>query len=244
MDKEKVVLITGGSKRIGANIARYFHKMGFKVILHFNSSMKEAENLKNDLLSEREDSCITVQADFSDASSINTTIKRIVTSTETLDVLINNASGFFSTPIETATREQWSSLLDTNVTVPLFLIQALKPMLESSKGCVINISDSEVSSGIPQYSLYSAAKAALESLTKSLAKELAPNIRVNAIAPGIILWPEKGQADKEIREQIINKTILGRIGVPEDIAAAAYLLYRSTYITGQVLKVDGGRSSS
>ena len=244
MDKEKVVLITGGSKRIGANIARYFHKMGFKVILHFNSSMKEAENLKNDLLSEREDSCITVQADFSDASSINTTIKRIVTSTETLDVLINNASGFFSTPIETATREQWSSLLDTNVTVPLFLIQALKPMLESSKGCVINISDSEVSSGIPQYSLYSAAKAALESLTKSLAKELAPNIRVNAIAPGIILWPEKSQADKEIREQIINKTILGRIGLPEDIAAAAYLLYRSTYITGQVLKVDGGRSSS
>jgi len=244
MDKEKVVLITGGSKRIGANIARYFHKMGFKVILHFNSSMKEAENLKNDLLSEREDSCITVQADFSDASSINTTIKRIVTSTETLDVLINNASGFFSTPIETATREQWSSLLDTNVTVPLFLIQALKPMLESSKGCVINISDSEVSSGIPQYSLYSAAKAALESLTKSLAKELAPNIRVNAIAPGIILWPEKGQADKEIREQILNKTILGRIGLPEDIAAAAYLLYRSTYITGQVLKVDGGRSSS
>ena len=244
MDKEKVVLITGGSKRIGANIARYFHKMWFKVILHFNSSMKEAENLKNDLLSEREDSCITVQADFSDESSINTTIKRIVTSTETLDVLINNASGFFSTPIETATREQWSSLLDTNVTVPLFLIQALKPKLESSNGCVINISDSEVSSGIPQYSLYSAAKAALESLTKSLAKELAPNIRVNAIAPGIILWPEKGQADKEIREQIINKTILGRIGLPEDIAAAAYLLYRSTYITGQVLKVDGGRSSS
>ena len=243
MDKEKVVLITGASKRIGANIARYFHKMGFKVILHFNSSMEEAESLKNDLLSKRKDSCITVQADFSDEISVNKAIKEIVNSTEALDVLINNASGFFSTPIETATKEQWSSLLDTNATIPLFLVQAFKPMLESSNGCVINISDSEVSSGIPQYSLYCAAKAALESITKSLAKELAPKIRVNAIAPGIILWPEEEVADKEIREQIINKTILGRIGHPEDIAAAAYLLYKSTYMTGQVLKVDGGRSS-
>tara|TARA_B100001750_G_C15069929_1_gene380648 strand:- start:29 stop:592 length:564 start_codon:yes stop_codon:yes gene_type:complete len=185
---------------------------------------------------------MTIQANFSEESSISKAIKEILNTTDTLDVLINNASGFFSTPIETLTKEQWSTLLATNATIPLFLIQALKPKLESSNGCVINISDSEVSSGIPQYSLYAAAKAALESLTKSLAKELAPNIRVNAIAPGIILWPEKDQVDKEIREQIINKTALGRIGDPIDIAAAAYLLYKSTYITGQVLKVDGGRS--
>ena len=242
MDKEKVILITGGSKRIGASIARYFHKKGFKVILHFNSSKKEAESLKSDLLSIRKDSCMTIQANFSEESSINKAIKEILNTTDTLDVLINNASGFFSTPIETLTKEQWSTLLATNATIPLFLIQALKPKLESSNGCVINISDSEVSSGIPRYSLYAAAKAALESLTKSLAKELAPNIRVNAIAPGIILWPEKDQMDKEIREQIINKTALGRIGDPKDIAATAYLLYKSTYITGQVLKVDGGRS--
>ena len=122
------------------------------------------------------------------------------------------------------------------------MTQAFKPFLESSKGCIINITDSQVDSGMSQYSLYAAAKAALESLTKSLSKELAPNIRVNAIAPGIILWPENDKASEEVKKEIINKTALGRMGNPEDIAAAAYLLYKSTYMTGQVLKVDGGRS--
>jgi len=239
---QRVVLITGGSKRIGANIAKYFHKKGFKVIIHFNSSIMEAENLRKELIFKRKDSCITIQADFSDEGSTKKGIKEILNSTKTLDVLINNASGFFSTPFETATKEQWSALLDTNVTIPLFLLQALKTTLENSNGCVINISDSQVSSGIPQYSLYTAAKAALESLTKSLAKELAPNIRVNAIAPGIILWPEKDIISEDLKKEIINKTALGRIGSPKDIAAAAYFLYRSTYMTGQVLKVDGGRS--
>ena len=130
----------------------------------------------------------------------------------------------------------------TNATVPLLLIKALKPLLEDSGGCVINISDSEVSSGIPDYSLYTAAKAALESLTKSLAKELAPYVRINAIAPGIILWPEASALSEEKKAEIVNKTALGRVGEPDDIASAAYLLYKSTYMTGQVLKIDGGRS--
>ena len=242
MDKEKVVLITGGAKRIGACIARYFHAKGFNIILHFNSSAKEAEQLKSDLLSTRKNSCRTIQANFSDESSIKSVLKEILDSTERLDVLINNASGFFPTPIESATKEQWLTLLDTNATVPLLLIKTLKPLLEDSNGCVINISDSEVSSGIPEYSLYTAAKAALESLTKSLAKELAPDVRINAIAPGIILWPEEGGLDEEKKEEIVNKTVLGRGGEPDDIASAAYLLYRSTYMTGQVLKIDGGRS--
>ena len=242
MDKEKVVLITGGAKRIGASIARYFHAKGFYVILHYNSSAKEAEQLKADLLSVRKNSCRTIQANFSDESSINSALKDILDSTERLDVLINNASGFFPTPIESATKEEWLTLLDTNATVPLLLIKSLKPLLEGSKGCVINISDSEVNSGIREYSLYAAAKAALESLTKSLAKELAPNVRINAIAPGIILWPEDGTLDEEKKAEIVNKTALGRDGEPDDIASATYLLYRSTYMTGQVLKIDGGRS--
>ena len=242
MDKKKVVLITGGAKRIGACIARYFHAKGFYVILHYNSSTKEAEQLKTDLLSIRKNSCRTIQANFSDESSINSALKDILDSTERLDVLINNASGFFPTPIESATKEEWLTLLDTNATVPLLLIKSLKPLLEDSKGCVINISDSEVDSGIPEYSLYTAAKAALESLTKSLAKELAPNVRINAIAPGIILWPEDGALDEEKKAEIVNKTALGREGEPDDIASATYLLYKSTYMTGQVVKIDGGRS--
>ena len=242
MNKEKVILVTGGSKRIGADIARYFHIRGFKVIIHFNKSAEEAENLKKDLLAKRKDSCLTVQADFFKENSINEAVKEILNSTDKLDVLVNNASSFFSTPIETASKEEWSNLLDTNATIPLFLTQAFKPFLESSNGCIINISDSQVDSGIAQYSLYTAAKAALESLTKSLSKELAPNIRVNAIAPGIILWPENDKVSEEVKKEIINKTALGRMGNPEDIAAAAYLLYKSTYMTGQVLKVDGGRS--
>ena len=242
MDKKKVVLITGGAKRIGACIARYFHAKGFYVILHYNSSAKEAEQLKSDLLSIRKNSCRTIQANFSDESSIDSALKDILDSTERLDVLINNASGFFPTPIESATKEEWLTLLDTNATVPLLLIKSLKPLLEDSKGCVINISDSEVDSGIPEYSLYTAAKAALESLTKSLAKELAPNVRINAIAPGIILWPEDGALDEEKKAEIVNKTALGREGEPDDIASATYLLYKSTYMTGQVLKIDGGKS--
>ena len=201
MDKEKVVLITGGAKRIGACIARYFHAKGFYVILHYNTSAKEAERLKSDLLSVRKNSCTTIQANFSDESSIKSALKEILDSTERLDVLINNASGFFPTPIESATKEEWLTLLDTNATVPLLLIKALKPLLEDSKGCVINISDSEVSSGIPEYSLYAAAKAALESLTKSLAKELAPYVRINTIAPGIILWADEGGLDVEIKSR-------------------------------------------
>ncbi len=242
MTKDKVIFVTGGSRRIGANIAKYFHEKGFKIILHFNNSLEEAESLKKYFLSKRKDSCITIQADFSDQNSIDHATQKILERTETLDVLINNASGFFSTPIKTATKEQWFNLLDTNTTVPLFLIKAFLPMLETSKGCVINISDSQVNSGISKFSLYAAAKSALESLTKSLAKELAPNIRVNAIAPGIILWPETEDMDEKEKLEIINKTFLGRVGKPEDISATAYMLYRSTYITGQVIKVDGGRS--
>ncbi len=243
MNKNRVVLVTGASKRIGRDISKHFHKKGFNVILHFNKSYKEAENLKEELLSVREDSCTVFQADFSNRTSTDSAIKELLTTTERIDVLINNASSFYSTPIETAEEEEWLNLLDTNTTIPFFLIKALKPLLKESEGCVINISDSEVQRGIPQFSLYAAAKAALESLTKSLAKELAPHIRVNALAPGIILWPDKNEIDEKTKKELINKTSLKRTGEPKDISSAAYMLYKSTYITGQVIKVDGGRPS-
>ena len=242
MDKKKVVLVTGAGKRIGKDISKYFHNKGFDVILHFNKSSKEAENLKKELLSVREDSCITFQADFSSKTSINSAIEGLLARNNRLDVLINNASSFYATPIEKAEEQDWMNLLDTNATIPFFLIKALKPLLEKSTGCVINISDSEVEKGISQFSLYAAAKAALESFTKSLAKELAPNIRVNALAPGIILWPDANEIDEEVKAELINQTSLRRIGEPKDISSAAYMLYKSTYITGQVIKVDGGRS--
>lgn len=242
MKKEKVAFITGGGKRIGSCIARYFHGKGFKVLLHFNESSSHAIKLKEELSEIRENSCETVQANFFSESSLKQALASISKKNKKLDVLINNASSYFPTPIEIASKEDWKNLLDTNATAPFFLIQSLKPMLKASKGCVINISDSLVSSGIKDFSLYAAAKAALESITKSLAKELAPEIRVNAVAPGIILWPEENELSEEIKLKIINKTSVGRIGTPEDIAAASYFLYQSTYITGQVLNVDGGRS--
>ena len=242
MDKKKVVLVTGAGKRIGKDISKYFHRKGFDVILHFNKSSKEAENLKKELLSIRENSCITFQADFSNKASIKSAIEALLSTTDELDVLINNASSFYATPIEKAEEQDWLNLLYTNATIPFFLIKALKPLLEKSKGCVINISDSEVAKGISHFSLYAAAKAALESFTKSLAKELAPDIRVNALAPGIILWPDANEIDEEVKAELINKTSLRRMGEPKDISSAAYMLYKSTYITGQVIKVDGGRS--
>ena len=170
-------------------------------------------------------------------------VEQVKSITETLDLLVNNASSFYPTPIDTASSDQWKDLTDTNVTTPLFLIQALALYLKRANGCVINISDTLVKNGIKEYSLYTGAKAALEGITKSLAKELAPKVRVNGIAPGAILWPDdKDLSDKE-KESILKKVAIGRIGKPEDIAAVIFFLTESKYTTGQIINVDGGRFS-
>ena len=170
-------------------------------------------------------------------------VEQVKSITETLDLLVNNASSFYPTPIDTASSDQWKDLTDTNVTTPLFLIQALALYLKRANGCVINISDTLVKNGIKEYSLYTGAKAALEGITKSLAKELAPKVRVNGIAPGAILWPDdKDLSDKE-KESILKKVAIGRIGKPEDIAAVIFFLTESKYTTGQIICVDGGRFS-
>jgi len=159
-----------------------------------------------------------------------------------LAVLVNNASSFYPTPIKEASVNEWNNLMATNATIPLFLTQALLPFLRKGKGCVINISDTLAPSGIKNFSLYSGAKSALEGITKSLAKELAPEIRVNAISPGAILWPEDEDLSEEQQKIRLSRVPLGRIGNPRDISSVAVFLSDAKYITGQVIKVDGGRS--
>ena len=240
--REKTVFITGGAKRIGASMANYFHERNYKVVFHYNKSEKEAENLSRELNEKEADSCFTIQSDFSSQESIESTVNEFYKVSKEINVLINNASSFYPTPIQNATEEQWNDLLDTNITTPLFLIKGFQKGLKRTKGSVINISDSLAPRGIKNFSLYSSAKGALETLTKSLAKELAPEVRINAVAPGIILWPENGEIDEEEKNNILKKVDLGRAGNPMDISSAVYFLTGANYITGQTLRVDGGRS--
>ena len=238
----KFIFLTGGAKRIGKTTCKHFHDEGFNIIFHYNTSDKEANEIKESLNSIRKDSCFVIQADFNDKSSIERLAEGVAEITDELAVLINNASSFYPTPIEQASQNEWDDLMATNATTPLFLTQALLPFLKKAKGCVINISDTLAPSGIKNFSLYSGAKSALEGITKSLAKELAPEIRVNAISPGAILWPEDEDLTEEQQKERLSKVPLGRIGSPEDISSVAVFLTDAKYITGQVIKVDGGRS--
>ena len=206
------------------------------------SRKKINATIKDSLNNIRKNSCHILQADFNDRSSIEKLTKGVAKITDELEVLVNNASSFYPTPIEEASQNEWDDLLATNATTPLFLTQALLPFLKKGKGCVINISDTLAPNGIKNFSLYSGAKSALEGITKSLAKELAPDIRVNAISPGAILWPEDEDLTEEQQKERLSKVPLGRIGSPKDISSVAVFLTSAKYITGQVIKVDGGRS--
>ncbi|RZP03111.1 MAG: pteridine reductase [Gammaproteobacteria bacterium] len=238
----KFIFLTGGAKRIGKVTCNDFHQKGYDVIFHYNQSSKEAKEIEDRLNKLRENSCFIVQADFNDPDSVRKLQENIAQITNKLDVLINNASSFYPTPLENATSQEWSDLMNTNATAPLFLTQALLPFIKNAKGSVINISDTLAPSGIKNFSLYAGAKSALEGITKSLAKELAPDIRVNAISPGAILWPEDEDLTDEQKQDRLKKVALGRIGKPEDISSLAVFLSSANYITGQIIKVDGGRS--
>ena len=239
---KKFIFLTGGAKRIGKVTCDAFHQKGYDVIFHYNKSADQAQEIRSKLNERRQDSCYIMQADFNDADSVKELLEGISQITDGLDVLINNASSFYPTPIEKATSNDWSDLLNTNTTTPLFLTQALLPFLKKTKGSVINISDTLAPAGIKNFSLYAGAKSALEGITKSLAKELAPDIRVNAISPGAILWPEDEDLTDDQKKERLKKVALGRIGKPEDISSLAIFLSSAQYITGQVIKVDGGRS--
>jgi len=238
----KTILITGAAHRIGAQMTRMLHQNGANIVLHYRNSSTAAKALQSELHTLRDNSVKLVQADLHHIDELAQLVKQAVAAWGNLDALINNASSFYSTPAETATEAQWDDLMGTNLKAPFFLSQAAAPYLNQTRGCIINIVDIHADRPLKAYPVYSMAKAGLVMMTRALACELGPDIRVNAIAPGAILWPENG-IDEAMQEKIISRTFLKRKGSPEDIAKTALFLIRDAdYISGQVITVDGGRS--
>jgi pteridine reductase len=238
----KTVLITGGARRVGAAIARELHAAGANLAIHFRKSAHDAANLAAELNDKRSKSAATIRADLLDVDNLRLLVDFTTRHFGALDVLVNNASTFYPTKIGEITPSAWDDLLGTNLKVPLFLSQAAAPALRATRGLILNIVDIHGQRPLRDYPVYCAAKAGLHMLTRSLAKELGPEIRVNGISPGPVLWPE-GQDDDAARAKIIERTILKRMGSPEDIARTAlFFAAHAPFITGQILAVDGGRS--
>lgn len=240
----KVVLITAGAKRVGAAICRKLHLRGASLMVHYRSSLEEAQGLETELNQTRPGSVALVQADLLDISQIPRLISQTIQKFGKLDAVINNASSFFATPVGAITEAGWDDLIGSNLKAPLFLSQEAAPHLKNQLGCIVNIVDIHADRPLKNYVIYSSAKAGLSSLTRSLALELAPEIRVNGVSPGPILWPENDEwKDLSVRQSIISKTLLKRMGEPDDIARTVlFLIADAPYITGQIIAVDGGRS--
>ena len=238
----KTILITGAAKRIGKEIALTFSQMGWNIIIHYNSSKKDAQDLADQINSHNLNSAKIIQANLDISSDVQRLVDESKLCFDSIDVLVNNASTFYPTPIDDISEEHWDKLVGSNLKGPLFLIQGLKEQLKSSKGSIINITDTNLSKGVPNFSIYSAAKAGLEAITKGLARELAPDIKVNAIAPGAMLEPPDVTWTEEQKNKVIENIPLNRMGSEKDIADAVSFLAHSEYITGQIIKVDGGRS--
>ena len=241
---DPVVLITGGAKRIGAVVAQHLHAQGYRVLLHYRSSADAAEHLIQALNAKRAQSAHRFAADLLDIAQAPKVVDACLAQFGRLDLLINNASTFYPTPIELIEEEFWNDLMGSNLKAPAFLVKAAAQYLRQTNGAIINIVDIYARRPLSNHPVYCAAKAGLETLTKALAQDLAPEIRVNAIAPGAILWPESGNSEIE-QELLLENVPLGRMGQPEDIAKAAlFLATQAPYITGQTITVDGGRSIS
>jgi pteridine reductase len=240
---KRVALVTGGARRIGRAIAEHLHSMGFDIALHYRSSQDSAQALADALCLERADSCRLFQADLREQEQVGALAKEVLAHFPCIELLVNNASGYFPTPIETTTAAQFDSMLDANLRGPYFLIQGLLPAMRSGDASIVNILDVHVERPLPQFNVYGAAKAGMASLTRSLAVELGPEIRVNGVAPGAILWPEEDESyDTTMREETIERTPLKRQGEPIDIArTVGFLACDAPFITGQVIVVDGGR---
>ena len=238
----KSVLITGGARRVGATIARRLHGAGANLTLHYRASAQDALALQSELNAARAGSVAIVQADLLDLRSLPGLVAETLANFGRLDALVNNASSFFRTPIGQITPEAWDDLVGTNLRAPLFLAQAAAEELKRTRGSIVNITDIHAERPLEDFVVYSIAKSGLAGLTRSLARELAPEVRVNAVAPGPILWPEDSSFDDEARRQIIAHTLLKREGTPDDIARAVhYLIADAPYVTGQTINVDGGR---
>ncbi|MFT4861834.1 MAG: pteridine reductase [Pseudohongiellaceae bacterium] len=244
----KVVFITGAAKRIGAEIARLFHERGFNVIIHANKSVDAANALVASLNQQRADSAAMLQADLTvseETENLGASALRVF---NRLDVLVNNASSFYPTPLGKIDSQQWNDLIDSNLRAGFFLSQQLAPEISNNQGAIINLVDTHADRPLAGFPAYSIAKAGVKAMTRSLAIELAPNVRVNGVSPGAILWPPALEDDNdpqviEKRQQMLKQVPLNRLGETREIAEAVYYLaVEASYITGHVIKVDGGRS--
>ena len=238
----KTIFITGAAKRIGKEIALTFKELGWNIIIHYNSSKSDADNLADQINKDNPNSAKTVQGNLDVKEDVQKILNEVNDAFPSIDLLINNASTFYPTPIDQISEDHWEKLIGSNLKGPLFLIQGLKEKLKKSNGSIINITDTNLTKGVANYSIYSAAKAGLEAITKGLARELAPEIKVNAIAPGAMLEPPDVTWTEEQKNKVIETIPLKRMGSEKDIANAVKFLANSEYITGQTIKVDGGRS--
>ena len=238
----KTIFITGAAKRIGKEIALTFKELGWNIIIHYNSSKSDADNLADQINKDNPNSAKTVQGNLDVKEDVQKILNEVSDAFPSIDLLINNASTFYPTPIDEISEDHWEKLIGSNLKGPLFLIQGLKEKLKKSNGSIINITDTNLTKGVANYSIYSAAKAGLEAITKGLARELAPEIKVNAIAPGAMLEPPDVTWTEEQKNKVIETIPLKRMGSEKDIANAVKFLANSEYITGQTIKVDGGRS--
>ena len=240
----KVALITGAAHRIGATTAHTLHAAGMNIVIHYRNSDGAAKALQQTLEAERPESVALVQGDLHQTDQLPTLIQQASAAWGRLDVLVNNASTFYPTPLGTITESNWDDLIGANLKAPLFLAQAAAPHLQQQNGNIINIVDIHADRPLKEHTVYSIAKAGLAMLTKSLARELGPEVRVNGIAPGAILWPEN-EMDDETKADILSRTALKRSGEPADIARTVrFLIQDAHYTTGQILSVDGGRTLS
>lgn len=244
MSDMPVVLITGAARRVGAAIAREAHAAGARVMLHFGQSHDEAAALAGELNAGRADSAAIVQGDLADITSATPIVQAVLARFGRLDALVNNASSFYPTPMGSIDLSAWDDLMGSNLKGPLFLCQAAASHLRATRGAIVNITDIHAERPLKGYPLYCVAKAGLLGLTRALALELGPEVRVNAVAPGAIEWPAKDHFSVAERHAIIEHALLKRIGEPRDIARTVrFLLFDAPYVTGQVINVDGGRSA-
>jgi pteridine reductase len=246
ISNRKIALVTGGAKRIGQAICNLLHESGIDLMIHYRHSADEANKLQKELNNIRKNSANIIQADLVVTNILPNLIEKTISTYGRLDILVNNASSYYPTAIGKMNEQNWNDLIGSNLKAPLFLSQLAAVELIKTKGCIINITDTHIDRPKKNYIIYNIAKAGLTTLTKSLAQELSPDIRVNAVAPGPVLWPENNEEFNDIyKQRVISQTLLKKMGTPHDIAIAVkFLVLDAPFITGHILAVDGGRSLS
>jgi pteridine reductase len=235
-----VALITGAARRVGATIARRLHAAGFDVALHRRHSRAELDALIAELEQARTSSTLALEGDLGDVAALVPLVEKTIDRFGRLDALVNNASAFYPTPIADATPAQWDDLFAANARAPFFLAQAAAPHLAKRSGAIVNLVDIYADAPLADHPIYVMTKAALAAMTKALARDLAPAVRVNGVSPGAVLWPESGK-DSVARQSIVERTPLQRVGAPDDIAGAVLFLLEARFVTGEIVRVDGGR---